>query len=367
MTDRVSLSSIDSGEDSTPAEPLDWKRAHAELVELARDQAALDTQIGRWLLYASRAVTHAWLGYASIGEYARRLFGFTPRQTQARLRVAEALEQLPALASALEVGQLCWSAVRELTRVATPETEAEWLAIAQGRTAHQVETLVAGRARGDHPHDPANGANLRRVLRFELAAEAYATVQEALTQTSRRAGGRLDDEQALLLMARQVLGGPGDDGRSSYQIAISVCPSCERGFQHARGELVEISAGAVDTASCDAQHIGSVDDIRTHTGGESGHGRSSATSSSVGTAPRRETRARGRTRATVCAQAAAGAGPKAAAHPHAKADARVGADEQAGAHADQRAAASEGAGANRGSGRERGSGGERGRGGAIWS
>jgi hypothetical protein len=37
----------------------------------------------------------------------------------------------------------------------------------------------------------------------------------------RNAGEPLDDEAALLLMARVVLEGPCDEGRASYQIGVS--------------------------------------------------------------------------------------------------------------------------------------------------
>jgi hypothetical protein len=65
---------------------------------------------------------HVHLGYSSFSEYIERLFGYQARSLQERLRVAEALEGLPALARALSSGELSWSAVRELTRVpcATP-------------------------------------------------------------------------------------------------------------------------------------------------------------------------------------------------------------------------------------------------------
>lgn len=242
-----------------PRSPLDWKRAHIELVELSRKSAKLDAEIGRWLLYAARAATPACLGYASVREYAEHLFGFTPRQTQERLRVAEAVEELPTLRLALELGELPWSVVRELTRVATAQTAAEWLKAAHNRTARQVEQMVRGHRPGDHPGDPVDTQLIPKVLRFELSPEVYATVQEALGKLRRAAGERIDDEQALLLMARQVLAGPKDEGRSSYQIAISMCPSCRRGFQQARGELVELSREALETACCDAQHIGDVD------------------------------------------------------------------------------------------------------------
>jgi hypothetical protein len=72
----------------------------------------------------------------------------------------------------------------------------------------------------------------------------------------RRSGTPLDDDSALMQMARLVLGGPGDDGRASYQIALSVCPECRRGHQQASGELVPVGAEVVAMADCDGQHLG---------------------------------------------------------------------------------------------------------------
>jgi 5-methylcytosine-specific restriction endonuclease McrA len=72
----------------------------------------------------------------------------------------------------------------------------------------------------------------------------------------KQSGTPLDDDSALMLMARHVLGGPADGGRASYQIALSVCPTCDRGYQHANGELIPVSAEVVAMAECDGQHIG---------------------------------------------------------------------------------------------------------------
>src|SRR5688500_2283210 len=104
----------------------DWKRAHRELTRLARARADQDFDEGRWLLTALRSGTHARLGYGSFAEYVERVFGYAARLTHDKLRVAEALENLPEMASLLRQGKTSWSALRELTRVATAETEREW-------------------------------------------------------------------------------------------------------------------------------------------------------------------------------------------------------------------------------------------------
>src|SRR6185295_14217765 len=129
----------------------DWLIAHERLSRLARQRAAADAEEGRWLLAARRAAAHVHLGYGSFFEYVERLFGYRPRSTHEKLRVAEALESLPALARALEEGRLSWSAVRELTRVAVAETEREWLELAAGKSLRQLEELVAGKRPGDAP------------------------------------------------------------------------------------------------------------------------------------------------------------------------------------------------------------------------
>ncbi len=69
-------------------------------------------------------------------------------------------------------------------------------------------------------------------------------------------GTPLDDDSALMLMARHILGGPADEGRASYQIALSVCPDCGRGHQHANGERIPVGADVVAMAECDGQHLG---------------------------------------------------------------------------------------------------------------
>ena len=219
----------------------EWELAHAALVELARERAELDFQEGPWLLAARRANAHRELGYGSFSEYIERLFGYAPRLTHDKLRVAEALESLPELARELSQGGLSFSQVRELTRVATPETEQIWLERAKGCTVRQVERLVSGRRPGSLPDAPAEPELSRHVLRFEVSGQTLATFRDALTKLRRDAGEHLDDDSALLLLARQVLGGPTDDGRASYQVALDVCEDCGRARQIADGEAIGVS------------------------------------------------------------------------------------------------------------------------------
>ncbi|HYJ11417.1 MAG TPA: hypothetical protein VEX18_20485, partial [Polyangiaceae bacterium] len=181
---------------TTRGAPAEWERVHDQLLRLARSRAGLDFEEGRWLLRACQSGVHARLGFGSFGEYVGRLFGYGARLVQEKLRVAEALERLPAFAEALKQGQICWSALRELTRVATPQTEADWLFAAAGRTVRELEKLVSGLAHGSQPGDLADPRDVRHVLRFEVSGEVLACVREALTKMRREAGEALDDEAA---------------------------------------------------------------------------------------------------------------------------------------------------------------------------
>jgi 5-methylcytosine-specific restriction endonuclease McrA len=242
--------------DDAEATESPWLQAHRALSRLAKQRASADAAEGKCLLAALRAATHVHLGFGSFNEYVERLFGYNPRSTQEKLRVAEALEHLPDMAGALERGELSWSACRELTRVAVPETEREWLVLAETKTVRQLEQLVAGAKPGDTPSSPRDPSLVRHVLRFEVSAETLALFREAQRMLRRHSDERLDDDTLLLTMARAVLGGPSDDGRSSYQVALAVCPECERGAQIANGELVAVSAEVVGMAACDAQKLG---------------------------------------------------------------------------------------------------------------
>jgi hypothetical protein len=59
--------------------------------------------------------------------------------------------ELRAWSTPLEQGSLHWSCARELTRVAVPETEEEWLDASRGKTVHQLEALVTGKRPSGKP------------------------------------------------------------------------------------------------------------------------------------------------------------------------------------------------------------------------
>ena len=241
-----------------------WVRAHADVLEVARERAGLEGREAVRLLRAFREDVHRHLGYGAFAEYTDRQLGYGHRTTQEKLRTAEALERLPELARALREGRLHASAVRELSRVATAETEAAWIDAASGRRMRDIERLVAGRARGDRPSDAQRPELERHVLRFEVSGETLAAFREATAWLREQSGEALDDDAVLLMLARTVLCGAGSDvatpgaatqsppGRPKYQIQFAVCERCGRASQRAGADPIEISPAMLDAARCDA-------------------------------------------------------------------------------------------------------------------
>ncbi|MDX2091227.1 MAG: DUF222 domain-containing protein [Kofleriaceae bacterium] len=111
-----------------------WKRIDRSLRRIARRRAALDAEEANWLREAERVQIWEPLGMVNMSDYLERVLGYAPRTAQQRMQVARALEQLPEITEALSTGELPFSAVRELVRVATAETEATWRAHVGGIT-----------------------------------------------------------------------------------------------------------------------------------------------------------------------------------------------------------------------------------------
>src|SRR5262245_33993749 len=245
-----------------PESALHWASVHERLLSLGKERAAHERDVCRWLLAAERLAVHTRAGYASLREYAERVVGLNARQTEERLRVGRALVDLPLLDGALASGELCWSAVRELTRVATAQTEATWLAWARNRRAHQIEKAVAARRPGDGPHDRSDASLIKHRLVFDVRAETLALFRDVQAAVRVAFGRNVDDDTVLYEVARRALGGPTDEGRASYQVAVTRCNECGRTSIDAGGETHRVDEAVADMAACDAQEVATGDGSR---------------------------------------------------------------------------------------------------------
>jgi Domain of unknown function (DUF222) len=105
--------------------------------------------------------------------------------------VARALGTLPRLAQALARGELSYSKVPELTRVATPETEERLLAVGRAGTAEHVERIVRGWRCMDRKAEEREAARRHARRSLHVYPDEDGTV---------RIRGRLTTEMGALLV-----------------------------------------------------------------------------------------------------------------------------------------------------------------------
>lgn len=122
----------------------DVEEIAAELTGLAGQIAA---QTCRFLgLLGQFDAREAWSQYAGILSCAHWLSwqcGMSASTAREHVRVARALNGLPATKAEFTAGRLSYSKVRAITRVATPQTEPELVDIARAGTAEQLERFCA--------------------------------------------------------------------------------------------------------------------------------------------------------------------------------------------------------------------------------
>jgi Domain of unknown function (DUF222)/HNH endonuclease len=214
------------------------------------------------------------------------------------VRVARALGSLPRLKQALAHGELSYSRVRALTRVATPETEARLLAVGRAGTAEHVELIVRGWRRMDRKDEALEATRRHRhralhvypdgdgmvVIRGRLEPEVGAVIMQALAAARdalyrRRqandvpAGTSFGDgspeaptmEQqqadALALVAETALhrgidpGAPGERYQVVIHIDAQVLADADAPGQSVLEGGARVPAGTSQRLACDASRV----------------------------------------------------------------------------------------------------------------
>jgi hypothetical protein len=239
------------------AEDCRW--IHARLSQIAKQRAGLDAQEARALVLAEELEIWTVYGYTTMLAYLEGELGYAPHTAHERLRVANALRDLPLIAARLQAGALHHSAVRELTRVATSDTEAAWLDAAADKNLRQIERLVAGHGTGDLPDDePDPDLELRKVT-TEMSPATYALYRQALRHMDDLTGERLSQDVALAMIFSGALeSAPYPSDKPPAQISYTVCRTCRRGTQDGAGIEVDVDAATIARALCDAEILGDV-------------------------------------------------------------------------------------------------------------
>ena len=135
-------------------------------------------------------------GICSCAHWLNWKCGIGMNAAREKVRVANALGELPKISTAFEKGEISYSKVRAMTRVATPDNEDYLLMVARHGTAYHVETLVRKYRRAKKLQDlqEANEQHEERSLQViyedngsitvtaRLSAEKGALVLKAIEQ-----------------------------------------------------------------------------------------------------------------------------------------------------------------------------------------
>ena len=202
---------------------------------------------GLWQLEGIHSCAH-WLNWkCGIGMNAAR----------EKVRVANALAELPKISEAFSKGKVSYSKVRAMTRIATPKNEDYLLMIATHGTAYHIESLVAKYRRCERLKDSQHAARQQEsretwytydhdgslVFHGRLPPEQGALVLKALEKAVQRADGEVSAEKrprvayralmadALVELAESYLehGCESSSTADRYQVVVHVSAETLRG------------------------------------------------------------------------------------------------------------------------------------------
>jgi hypothetical protein len=189
-------------------EPLDVERGLVDLVRARGPLRCTLAALATWLV-----ARQAWerLGYARLRDYANERIGLSARSLQDLARVGSALLGLPRVQAALVSGELNWTKVRLLARVATPDDEERWLAYARGVTARtlarEVRAVDVGSLEAGADDTDEDGAEeLRREsVQIRCTPDVNARWYHARRLARRVAGEPLPIWGCMELIAAEVI------------------------------------------------------------------------------------------------------------------------------------------------------------------
>jgi Holliday junction DNA helicase RuvB len=161
-----------------------------------------------YLLDMERRREHKAYGCSSVIQFSDEVLETAPKETRDLLRIARALEDLPEIDRAFGLGELSWSKVREITRVATAETEAKWLEFAKQKKVRAVEWAVSRSKRGEAPKGGGEGLGTPRVMfriQYLLPPEINELWQVALAKLMGECGAGATPLDGIKRMAEMAI------------------------------------------------------------------------------------------------------------------------------------------------------------------
>ncbi|MGV8121351.1 MAG: HNH endonuclease [Candidatus Xenobiia bacterium LiM19] len=137
--------------DDTLTHGLSGPEVHRRALEARKLFGKAQKALAFWINEIETRKIYREFGCSNIYHYAASHLALGEHTIAEMLRTGKALEKLPLLSQAYEKGEISSTHVREITRVATPETESFWYEAAKKSTTRQIEKLVAFSPKGGLP------------------------------------------------------------------------------------------------------------------------------------------------------------------------------------------------------------------------
>ncbi|MBL0214490.1 MAG: HNH endonuclease [Myxococcales bacterium] len=240
----------------------DWIALHEEITSVGKQIVCLEAREVDLLLEAEETKLYRRMGFPTIYAYIEAVLHRTHHVATERMRVAHELLELPQIAAPFRAGDLPWTSVRELTRVATRSTESAWLDAAEGQTSTGVQQLVRGKAKGDLPSDVVDPSKIRhRIVLENLSEETMMLFKQACSAASDAKGATCTDDELVRALAAAMLepASPSPPNKPRHQLATTTCRVCKQAHRVGAGMEIAVSAQELARVRCDAEDIGDLE------------------------------------------------------------------------------------------------------------
>jgi len=234
-----------------------WTELHGALKKLGVRRAVLDARELDLLREADEIGLYRRRGHATMAAYMVAELECSRHTANEKMRVAMELIDLPEIAARFREGEIGWTAVREITRVATIETEEEWLAACEGKSATEIQQRVKGFRKGEAPSAKPDPEIVEDWIGLSVPPAVLAMWRQMRAALDAEAGKRLSDAELAERLCR--LATSGESTGPAFQIAITTCRQCKAAAQVGPGVENAISAAALERAQCDAVLVGDLE------------------------------------------------------------------------------------------------------------
>ncbi len=254
---------------------LSADEVHKNILRLKAMKARIDARLFMWIGILIERKCHKPLGYSTAKSYLKHFLKYGKSETNEIIRVSKKLLTLGKIAKAFEKGEISWSHLKAITRVAKPHRQERWLSFALTHSADALiaEARDAERNGRDHPREGSYGLpNILVDERFLLTREEQEIVRKALEKKGWELRAASDDEEyrpsaveCLVAIAKDELAKADEaadaaakeshERAPSFEVVYIVCKKCGASGIQTEDGLVEVSHEHVKSIEGEATMI----------------------------------------------------------------------------------------------------------------